>query len=63
MRIIYYTLTIIILSNCGNGQQNKNIELRTIERDEIATKKLHFTVIQLEAFLDSIGTLPPSLFT
>jgi hypothetical protein len=63
MRNIYYILTILILTNCGNGQrQNENVELKTTDTTETDNTEIRYTDQQLENFLDSIGSLSPSLW-
>lgn len=60
MKNIYYILTLFILTNCGNEQgRYENIELTTTETDN---KEIPYTEQQLESFLDSIGSLSPSLW-
>jgi hypothetical protein len=62
MRIIYYILTIFLLTNCGAGQRkNENVELKTTDTTETDHKEIRYTDQQLETFLDSIGSLSPSL--
>jgi hypothetical protein len=63
MRNIYYILTLFILTNCGNGQrQNENVELKTTDTTETDNTEIRYTDQQLENFLDSIGSLSPSLW-
>lgn len=63
MRIIYYILTIFLLTNCGDGQlQNENVELKTTDTTETENREIHYTDQQLESFLDSIGSLSASFW-
>lgn len=63
MRNIYYILTIFILSNCDNGQsQTEHIESKTTDTTEPENIEICYTDQQLENFLDSIGSLSPSLW-
>lgn len=63
MRIICYILTIFFLTNCGDGKRkNENVELKTTDTNETDHKEIRYTDQQLETFLDSIGSLSPSLW-
>ena len=56
-------MTLFILTNCGNGhRQNENVELKTTDTTETDKKEIRYTDQQLENFLDSIGSLSPSLW-
>lgn len=57
-------MTILFLANCGNGQrQQENATSKPTDTTEINNKETRYTDKHLENFLDSIGSLSPTLWT
>jgi hypothetical protein len=65
MNIIFYILTIVLLTGCTNRQQQKNYVSKidttnTKPKGEKEKKQIQYTDVQLENYLDSIGKLSPT---
>ena len=66
MKIIANILVLFILTSCVNRQHRENNiheESSTITADDDNKPQIRYTDQQLENYLDSIGSLPPSLLT
>lgn len=62
IKYIFYLLTSLILTNCNDSKKAKNnIEPQITDATEIDKEEKHYTEQQLESFLDSIGSLSPSI--
>lgn len=63
MKLIFILLSLFLLCNCVNQRQNNIADNTATDTTQLVHNPASYPEDQLEAFLDSIGHLSPSLWT